>query len=618
MTPVRAMKILAFNVKIKRPALGVLGSVILVVVFVLLFVLAPTLNLLSQVKSLPEKIRPVKDALLLYDLDKLTEELTKFRGELSSLGSSITPLSFWSFVPGLGAYTTDAKNLHQFALGSVDLSLRLIEEIKPHAASLGFKTKESTGPLAGGQERLAGLTQVAPVLATQLPKYKKDFEVLAQKLEKLDPGRYPEKLGGREIRGSLRWLKETATQLSTSLSDVVTFFRILPPIMGVGSRQNYLIIFQNDKELRPSGGFLTAYAVFTLDKGRLSASSASDAYFIDIDNRLSVYDPAPAIITKYLKLSDNKLFFRDANLSPDFKVSMEAVERIWNRSRLVPKVNGIVGLDTHFVESMMSVLGEVSLPGYPKFTQDNVVEQLEIVSNVLGSRLEKRQGRKDIIGALMTQMMQKAFAAGGKQYLNLLTTIWQAAEQKHLLLSFHDVEAQALAEKINFAGRVKDFDGDYLYINDANFAGRKANWYVKEEVTKEVSLEKGKVVTTLKIDYENTGKYHPDFNTGYRDYVRVYVPLGSKLISSEGSKEVVITGEDLGKTFFAGYLAVDPLQKVRFSLKYESPRTIIKDNSYRLLIQKQPGTPGFSYEVKLGRHVEKFDLLTDRQVDIKL
>ncbi len=378
---------------------------------------------------------------------------------------------------------------------------------------------------------------------------------------------------------------------------------------GPGGKKNYLVIFQNDKELRPSGGFLTAYAVFVMDQGRLSSTSASDSYFIDIDNRLSVYDPAPAIITKYLKLSDNKLFFRDANLSPDFKVSMAMVEKIWNRSKLVPRVDGIIGLDTHFVESMMGVLGEVSLPGYPKFTKENVVEQLEIISNVLGTRLEKRQGRKDIIGSLMANMMQKAFSAGGKQYLNLVTTIWQEAEQKHLLVSLHDDEAQNLAEKLNFAGRVKDYSGDYLHINDANFAGRKANWFMKEEVSKEVVVERDKVVTTLKIDYENTGKYHPDFNTGYRDYVRVYVPLGSKLLESEGSKEQVTTGEDLGKTFFAGYLAVDPLQKVRLTLKYESPPTIIKDSTYKLLIQKQPGTDRFKYEVKVGNKLRSLTCL---------
>lgn len=614
------MKFSGVSIKTKKIILLSLGITVFVLLLVYFAVVSPGLRLLQEARNLPESAKPLKDALLLYDLDKLDFEIAQFRSKVEKLGGQVKSLSTFSFVPWAGSYLSDANNLYDFSLGSLDLSSKLTAIIRPQAAALGFKVKDSKEALAGGQERLAGLTKVAPVLALELPKLKDDLDKLYEKIKNINPARYPEKIGNTVIRSRLVMLKEALIQLSASLPDVVTFFKILPQVMGAetSGKKNYLVIFQNDKELRPSGGFLTAYAVFVMDKGRLSATSASDSYFIDIDNRLSVYDPAPAIVTKYLKLSDNKLFFRDANLSPDFKVSMEAVERIWNRSKLVPRIDGIIALDTHFVESMMGVLGDVSLPGYPKFTKDNVVEQMEIVSNVLGSRLEKRQGRKDIIGALMASMMQKAFSAGGKQYLNLVTTIWQRAEEKHLLVSFHENEAQNLAEKLNFAGRVKDYAGDYLYINDANFAGRKANWFIKEEVSKEVSVEKDKVVTTLKIDYENTGKYHPDFNTGYRDYVRVYVPLGSKLLESEGSKETVTTGEDLGKTFFAGYMAVEPLQKVRLTLKYESSRAIIKDNTYKLLVQKQPGTDRFKYEVKVGNKLRTFDLLKDQEITIKL
>lgn len=601
--------------------LGLLVGLLAVSLFVYLFILGPSLRLLQNLKKLPQEARPLKDALLLYDLDKLTLELNKFRRSVQAVGKDIEGLQKFSWAPFLGAYLDDAKNLYDFSVGSLNLSLKFTDLLRPYASSLGFKSKEAKEPLAGGQERLVGLTKVAPVLAQELPKFKNDLEALSAKLKNLDPNRYPEKIGQTVLRSRLLSLKEGVIGFSSSLSDLTSFFQVLPNLMGSGpgGRKNYLVIFQNDKELRPSGGFLTAYAVFSLDKGRLSATSASDSYFIDIDNKLSVYDPAPAIVQKYLKLSDNKLFFRDANLSPDYRVSMEAVEKIWNRSRLVPKIDGIIALDTHFVESMMGILGEVALPGYEKFTKENIVAQMELVSNVRGTRLEKRQGRKDIIGALMQSMMQKAFAAGGKQYLNLLATGWQEASQKHLLFYFHDEATQALAEKYNFAGRVRDFDGDYLYVNDANFAGRKGNWFIKEEVSKETSLAKDKIVTTLKIDYENSGKYDPDYNTGYRDYVRVLVPAGSTLLSSEGSREAVTTGQDLGKTYFAGYMAVDPLQKVRLTLKYETPKgSIIKNNTYKLLVQKQPGTDHFKYEVKVGRKLSPFELLTDKEVEIKL
>lgn len=598
---------------------GLLGAVLAIVVILIIFLVGPVLTLRADVSKIKQKIPLVKDSLLLYDLDKLNASITDLQNELIVTKNDAAKIKIFSSIPFLGSYVSDVINLTEFSSQASDLALKTIDLIKPFAPSLGFKTSSSKEALAGGQERLIGLAKAAPVLSQEIPSLKNDINNLNQKLKDLDPERYPPEMAGQKIRANLELLKTTMSSLNDNLDDVSKFLAVLPELMGANGSKNYLIIFQNDKELRPSGGFLTAYAVFTMDKGRISSTASADSYFIDIDNILPYYDPAPAVITKYLKLSDNKLFFRDANLSPDYKVSMAAVERIWNRSTKVPKVNGIIALDTHFVESMVAVLGDINIPGYPKFTKDNIVYELELFSSIRGSKLEKRQGRKDLIGVLMQQMLQKAFSAGGKQYLNLISTGWQEAAQKHMLFMFHNNEIQSLAEKYNFAGRVVPFDGDYLLVNDSNFGGLKGNWYIKETVQKEITETEEDIVTVLKIDYENTGKFDHDLNTGYRDYVRIYVPKGSKLLSAEGSQEQVTTGEDLDKTYFAGYMAVDPEQKTRLTLKYKIGKdSVVKNRTYKLLVQKQPGTDRFKYTVKVNGKNQEFDLLTDEEVNVKL
>ncbi len=194
------------------------------------------------------------------------------------------------------------------------------------------------------------------------------------------------------------------------------------------------------------------------------------------------------------------------------------------------------------------------------------------------------------------------------------------AVKKHLLLYFNNPEAQALAEKYNLAGRINDFDGDYLHVNDANLGGRKANMYMKEDISKEIKMLGGgkEVLSTVTVDYENTGSYNADWNTGYRDYVRVYVPKGSELISGSGSLETITSGEDLGRTYFDAYMAVNPLQKAKLTLTYRLPSGLIKNGQpYQLLIQKQPGTDGQNYTVSVGNKKESFVLETDRIVEIK-
>jgi hypothetical protein len=225
--------------------------------------------------------------------------------------------------------------------------------------------------------------------------------------------------------------------------------------------------------------------------------------------------------------------------------------------------------------------------------------------------------RKDLLGRLMNAILEGAFQAPREQWKPLFEAGLNLVAEKHILLYFHNEPAQLLAEKYNYAGRLWDFDGDYLHINDANFAGRKANWYVKETVTKEMVRRGEKMESAVTIDYENTGEYHAEWNTGYRDYVRIYVPLGSKLLSSSGSLHSVTTFEDLGKTVFAGYIACDPLQKASFVVKYQLPFEVKKGQALQMLIQKQPGTDGNLYKIIVeGKMMEEFGLVADRELKI--
>ena len=65
------------------------------------------------------------------------------------------------------------------------------------------------------------------------------------------------------------------------------------------SPRTYLILFQNDKELRPTGGFMTAYAIMKVDKVKFTPVLSSDIYTLDAAYKPSI--PAPAPIINYIK-----------------------------------------------------------------------------------------------------------------------------------------------------------------------------------------------------------------------------------------------------------------------------------------------------------------------------
>jgi len=306
-------------------------------------------------------------------------------------------------------------------------------------------------------------------------------------------------------------------------------------------------------------------------------------------------------------------YARDANISPDFPTSVATFMNFWRQAR-EPQIDGVWAMDTYVLQELLKDVGKVEVEGYSDpFDESNVIERLETYTNVL---LREQAGRKEVLGELMNSLMQKTFGASQKQYPAIISSFGTLLNQKHILLTFNDPAVQVLVDKYNLSGRLTAFDGDYLHVNDANLGGRKANWFVTEQITKEVSRQGGQLVSKLTINYANPGKYHPDFNTGYKDLVRVYVPLGSKLLSSSGSLSTVSSGTELGKTYFMASILVKPDGgTATLTFDYTLPDTV----SYnRLLIQKQPGTNAIPVDIKIDGKSQKLILDTDKEISPKI
>ena len=103
----------------------------------------------------------------------------------------------------------------------------------------------------------------------------------------------------------------------------------------------------------------------------------------------------------------------------------------------------------------------------------------------------------------------------------------------------------------------------------------------------------------------------------YRNWFRFYVPKGSTLLEMKGSEVEPLVYEELEKTVFEGFFGdkypLHPQGGVTLvSIKYKLPFEYKNQDSYSLLIQKQPGTKNHHYQVSYGKEVKEFDLNKDR------
>jgi len=303
----------------------------------------------------------------------------------------------------------------------------------------------------------------------------------------------------------------------------------------------------------------------------------------------------------------------------------------------IGNIDGVIAVDTQVLVYLLDVLGQIGVPGFGNFSTKieprcncpQVIYELESFADTEGPIVWDPAGtgkiiyappnydnRKKIIGPLMNSILANALGQPKDKLPKLFEAGFKSLLEKHILFYLNDAKAQAGVEAFGIAGRIKDYDGDYLQINDANLGGRKSNLYVTQEVSQKIEISKGELIKTLTITYKNPEKQDGWLNSVLPNWVRVYVPKGSKLVGSEGLEDKAQPYEDLNKTVFAGFFKLRPEGVSKISFTYKLP--FKPGKSLKLLIQKQPGTNTPLYLIEFPKMNEEFFLKTDKEIPIRL
>jgi hypothetical protein len=612
---------------------------ILLIVFVVLLVLAglsfftivlPAQKTYVAAKKTYAQARITWAAVKKQDVEQASVEIEKTKKELAATQKEFDAISFLRFIPIVNGYYGDAGHLLKAGKEGLTAGTVLLESIMPYADVLGLKGQGSF-VMGSAEQRIQLAVRTMGKITPRIDDVSASLVKAREEVDAVNPNRYPGFLFGKNTKSQIEQAQLVTDQAVTFVEEARPLIKVLPSLLGETDEKKYLVIFQNDKELRPTGGFMTAYAVFRIDKGIIHVEKSEDIY--TLDSQVRKKDKAPAPILKYLpKVSTFNL--RDSNLSPDYVESMKTFLSIYESATSKVKVDGVIALDTSVLVTTIKILDDEVYAGGLRFTSEidkrcdcpQVIYQLEdAITRPVGYL---KTGRKDLLGTLLYAVMEKALKSSPKKYWGpLFQEFVTQANQKHVLFYVFNKDAQAGIEALNAAGRIKEFEGDYLHINEANFGGAKSNLFVKEKVEQEIKKGgDGTITKTITISYRNPHKpSNCDLEAGQlclnallRDWIRVYVPKGSKLVTSRGSEVKVTTTEDLGKTVFEGFVTVKPLGAATYTLTYTLPFKA-KDNVLPLLIQKQPGTHDNEYTIKAnGKQVAKFPLLTDKQIDIQL
>jgi len=618
-------------------ALGVLGGLLITLIATGFM----AFDLYKKGMQLKTSLQIFKDSVASQDIQKVKGAFPPVEAALADFKHSYARMAFLKIVPYYGVFYSDGMYVVRASENSIEAGKILVDTIEPYADIIGFTSNSSDAASANenAQQRIDFIIKTIPDLVPKMDELTKKVALIKSDLDQIDPNHYPEKYREYEVRSFVKNSLDQFDQAYVFIENAKPMLEVAPGILGTTDEREYLVLFQNDKELRPTGGFITAYSIAKVSNGRFEPVASDDIYNLDNNYKPNIKVPDP--ILKFIKQpysTSPYLRLRDMNWNPDFSESMDLFYKEAQMAG-VSEIDGIIAVDTQTLVNLLNVIGPIGVPGFGDFSSNivpecncpQVIYELESFADVEGAVVwsENEPGkivfappnyenRKKIIGPLMNSILSNTLGQPKEKMPALFNAMFKSLAEKHVLFYFTDEAPQKAAEDFGIAGTFKETPNtDFLSIVDANLGGRKSNLYLLQDVAQEIEVDKsGNVSKTLTITYKNTEKQDGWLNSVMPNWVRIYVPKGSELESFEGVTTKVEPYEEHGKTVYAGSFELRPLGLAKLVIRYKPPLNF-KDY-YRIYIQKQPGKDTSLYTFTLGRLEEEYQISTDKEIKIKI
>jgi len=379
--------------------------------------------------------------------------------------------------------------------------------------------------------------------------------------------------------------------------------------------RTYLLLLQNNTELRPTGGFIGNYGILKIKQGKIQDFYIKDIYSLDqpAEQRLEIIPPEP--LQKYF--NRQKWWLRDINWSPDFPTTAHRAWAMYLIEGGQERIDGVVAINPEFIHDLLDLIGGLEIDGV-KYTRDNFVDALEYEVEVGYIEDGKsKEERKVIIDKLGQRLKAELWPKIILNPLTFLDIIKQNIKEKNILaFSTYELLQNTLSQN-NAAGELRASDSDYLMVVDANLGSLKTDPAVERLINYQVKESDEQLAVELNIDYNHRGG--KDWKTShYRTYTRIYVPLGAELISASGamSDDTQMVGNfdiysENNKTVFGAFVSINPEEQRSLSLKYILPKNISRQD-YSLLLQKQPGNDYTNYDLDIFNKRQQGTLDSDK------
>ncbi|MFA6197551.1 MAG: DUF4012 domain-containing protein [Patescibacteria group bacterium] len=499
--------------------------------------------------------------------------------------------------------------------------------------------------LAGQAMSLAGqdLTQMVQMLNPGVTPNQSILDertvvdLLEQSQEYIEPARDKIKLAAEHVaqvdgaalpeqyRADFARIQSVLPGLAKDMDQFIDFNQVMHQVLGGTGTRRYLLIFQNNREMRPTGGFIGSMALIDVERGAIKKIEIPGGGPYDMQGQLKekVIAPAP------LHLVNPNWYLQDANWFPDWPTSAQKVMWFYEKSG-GPTVDGVISLTPEVITNLLKITGSIDMQakyGVTITSENFIDETLNQVELVYDKTTNKP---KQFIADLLPELLNKLLASNQTAFLSVLDSLSQSLDGRQMLMYLNDPTLENQVKNFGWGGDIKSTAGDYLMVVNSNISGGKTDAVIDQTIDHDLEINTdGTATATVEITRTHTGQ-PGDTWTGVKnvDYLRLYVPQGATLLEATGFEQpdpklmkspsreyapdadlaniegrVIIDersgtriNQEFGKTVFGNWAQVEPGQSIKLRLVYRLPINLKPDGVinravlYSLYVQKQSGS----------------------------
>lgn len=430
-----------------------------------------------------------------------------------------------------------------------------------------------------------------------------------------------------EYRSAWRWWDVMTAAGILQPDRLENIMAVMLDLFGAGQSREYLVVFQNDDELRATGGFIGTYLLVQFNQGTFKVLDAPGTGPYALDNLYPHTDlppqPMQAIATWFK--------FQDANWFFNAPTSANRLLDYYQKARGF-RPDGVVFLTPQLVERLLTITGPltVSTPSVT-VTAENFVRSTE--TEVELNYDKALNAPKQFLINFIPVLLKSLSTLSGPDALRATLVAFQELESGNIIINSQHENVTKSITALGWSGAIKHTTGDYLAVVDTNVGGGKTDRTVRVEINLDVVWTDGRWRHTVQIRRVHQGTVG-DFLSGRdnRDFIRLYTPADSALVNISGQsvpepgffltpEKGATNTEDLkkaeGKVFldledgtritkesgqnvFGAWNIIKPGQDQTITFVYDTPAVEINGEwPWQLFWQRQPGATARQWAVKI-------------------